>query len=48
MPVPLGPFSLYHMVLAVEKVRERLLRAAAALEEAEIGYAVDDFNISTY
>jgi Uncharacterised nucleotidyltransferase len=35
-----GPFSLDRMVLAVEKVRERLLRATAALEKAAIPYAV--------
>lgn len=36
----LGPFSLDRMVRAVEKVRERLLRATAALEEAQVPYAV--------
>ena len=36
----LGPFSLERMVRAVEKVRERLLRATAALENASIPYAV--------
>jgi hypothetical protein len=36
----LGPFSLERMVRAVEKVRERLLRATAALESAQIPYAV--------
>src|SRR5881396_2368683 len=36
----LGPFSLDRMVRAVEKVRERLLRATAALEKAGIPYAV--------
>jgi hypothetical protein len=36
----LGPFSLDRMVRAVEKVRERLLRATAALEHAGILYAV--------
>ncbi|HEX5272269.1 MAG TPA: hypothetical protein VFW33_17350 [Gemmataceae bacterium] len=35
-----GPFSLDRMVRAVEKVRERLLRATAALERAGIAYAV--------
>ncbi len=35
-----GPFSLDRMVRAVEKVRERLLRATAALEKAGILYAV--------
>lgn len=34
------PFSLDRMVRAVEKVRDRLLRAARALREAEIPYAV--------
>jgi hypothetical protein len=36
----LGPFSLEKMVRAVERVRERLLRATAALEQAKIPYAV--------
>lgn len=36
----LGPFSLTRMVQAVEKVRERLLRATAALEVAGVPYAV--------
>jgi hypothetical protein len=36
----LGPFSLEKMVRAVERVRERLLRATAALEHAKIPYAV--------
>jgi hypothetical protein len=36
----LGPFSLEKMVRAVERVRERLLRATAALEQAQIPYAV--------
>src|SRR5712691_13406369 len=40
MTMVLGPFSLDRMVRAVEKVRERLLRAAAALEQAQIAYAV--------
>ena len=34
MAVTIGPFSLDRMVRAVEKVRERLLRATAALEKA--------------
>src|SRR4051812_44071166 len=38
--VPLGPFSLDRMVRAVEKVRQRLLRASAALERAGVPYAV--------
>lgn len=40
MPVALGPFSLQRMVRAVEKVRERLLRATKALHDAGISYAV--------
>lgn len=36
----LSPFSLDRMVRAVEKVRERLLRATIALEQAGIPYAV--------
>jgi hypothetical protein len=40
MAPSLGPFSLERMVRAVEKVRERLLRATAALENASIPYAV--------
>lgn len=36
----LAPFSLDRVVRAVEKVRERLLRATAALERAGIPYAV--------
>jgi hypothetical protein len=40
MAVTIGPFSLDRMVRAVEKVRERLLRATAALEKAGIPYAV--------
>lgn len=39
-PKPLGEFSLERMVRAVEKVRQRLLRAAAALEKAAVPYAV--------
>jgi hypothetical protein len=35
-----GPFSLERMIRAVEKVKERLLRATAALERAGIPYAV--------
>jgi hypothetical protein len=38
--VLLGPFSLERAVSAVEKVRERLLRATAALENADLDYAV--------
>jgi hypothetical protein len=40
MTVALGPFSLQRMVRAVEKVRERLLRATEALQQANIPYAV--------
>lgn len=40
MAVTLMPFSLDRMVSAVEKVKERLLRAAAALENASVLYAV--------
>jgi hypothetical protein len=35
-----GPFSLDRVVSAVEKVRDRLLRAAGALEAAQVRYAV--------
>jgi hypothetical protein len=38
----LGPFSLERMVNAVERVRQRLLRAAGVLETAKIPYAVAD------
>ncbi len=40
MAPKLGPFSLDRVVRAVELVRERLLRATAALEAAGIPYAV--------
>jgi hypothetical protein len=40
MSVPYGEVSLERMVRAVEKVRERLLRAAKALEAAGVPYAV--------
>lgn len=40
MPVTLSPFSLDRMVSAVEKVKERLLRATAALRDASVPYAV--------
>jgi hypothetical protein len=36
----LGPFSLDRVVNAVEDVRQRLLRAAAALEAQKVSYAV--------
>lgn len=39
-PSSLRPVSLDRMVRAVEKVRERLLRTAAALENAGVPYAV--------
>lgn len=42
--VSCGEDVLERMVLAVEKVRERLRRAAAALDEAKIPYAVIDDN----
>src|SRR5438552_12547555 len=40
MVTTVGPFSLERMVRAVERVRERLLRATAALEQAGVPYAV--------
>ncbi len=40
MTVELSPFSLDRMVRAVEKVRDRLLRAASILHQAGIPYAV--------
>ncbi len=40
MPVVLGEFSLDRVVNAVEKVWQRLLRAAAALEAAKVPYAI--------
>jgi hypothetical protein len=36
----LGPFSLDRMVSAVERVRDRMLRATGALERAGLPYAV--------
>ncbi len=39
-PLNLRPVSLDRMVRAVEKVRDRLLRTAAALEGAGVPYAV--------
>ena len=39
-PVSLMPFSLVRMFMAVEKVRQRLLRATDALNRAQIPYAV--------
>src|SRR3977135_1635820 len=44
MTIALGPFSLQRMVRAVEKVRERLLRATKALQQAGIPYAVSGGN----
>jgi len=38
--ITLGEFSLERTIRAVEKVRERLLRATAILEKANIPYAV--------
>jgi hypothetical protein len=38
--ITIGEVSLERMVMAVEKVRDRLLRAAKALEDANIPYAV--------
>jgi hypothetical protein len=40
MSVVLGPFSLERMVSAVERVRDRLLRATSALAAADVKYAV--------
>jgi hypothetical protein len=40
MPVTIRPFSLDRMVSAVEKVRQRLLRATSAMDAAKIPYAV--------
>ncbi len=40
MSVTFQPFSLDRMVNAVEKVKKRLLRAAAALESAKILYSI--------
>ena len=40
MTLVLGPFSLDRAVRAVELVRQRLLRATAALEGAGLSYAV--------
>jgi hypothetical protein len=44
MSVELREFSLDRMVRAVEKVRERLLRASGVLERAGVAYAVADGN----
>src|SRR5438045_3117467 len=40
MTTTVGPFSLERVASAVEKVRQRLLKAAAALDAAGIAYAV--------
>lgn len=40
MPISVAPFSLERVVNAVEKVRQRLLRACAALQSAGLPYAV--------
>ena len=40
MTAAMGSFSLDRMVNAVEKVRQRLLRAAQALQSANVPYAV--------
>ena len=40
MAVAIGPFSLERVVSAVEKVRQRLLRAAAALRTGGVPYAI--------
>ena len=40
MTIAMGPFSLDRAVNAVEKVRQRLLRAAATLNAANVPYAV--------
>lgn len=40
MTASIGPFSLERAISAVEKVRQRLLRAAAALRTADVPYAV--------
>src|SRR5438309_6745769 len=40
MAVQLGPFSWERMVRAVERVKERLARAALALDAAGVPYAV--------
>ena len=44
MSVELSPFSLDRMVRAVEKVRERLLRASSTLRAAGVPYAVSGGN----
>src|SRR5690349_8320433 len=44
MSRPLEPISLERMVRAVERVRERLIRATAALDAAGVDYAVGGGN----
>jgi hypothetical protein len=44
MTAAMGPFSLERLVRAVEKVRQRLLKAAATLNAAGIPYAIVDGN----
>lgn len=44
MSTAIGPFSLGRMVNAVEKVRQRLLKAAAVLRSAGVPYAVGGDN----
>lgn len=44
MSTAIGPFSLGRMVNAVEKVRQRLLKAAAVLKTGGIPYAVGGDN----
>lgn len=39
-PTVIGPVSWERMIRAVEKVRERMMRAVAALEKAGVPYAV--------
>ena len=40
MAATLAPFSLDRIVSAIDKVRDRLLRATAALDAAQVDYAV--------
>ena len=40
MTVIAGPFSMERVVRAVERVRQRLVRAASALHDARVDYAV--------
>ena len=46
--LPFGELVLERMVRAVEKVRERLLRSTAALEQAGVAYAVIGGNAVAY